>query len=47
MSLLTDGKISKDWLKTEMHKGEFRRMESRFRSWVTENGRFGPRKSVV
>lgn len=42
MSLLTDGKISKDWLKTEMHKGEFRRMESRFRSWVTENGRFGP-----
>ncbi|MCK5639834.1 MAG: glutathione S-transferase family protein [Gammaproteobacteria bacterium] len=42
MSLLTAGKISHDWLKTEIRKGEFRRMESRFRSWITENGRMGP-----
>jgi putative glutathione S-transferase len=42
MSLLRDGQLAEDWLASETEAGEFVRMESQFRNWVTESGAAGP-----
>ena len=42
MSLLLNGKMQDDWLDTETEQGEFVRMESQFRHWVTVDGQAGP-----
>jgi len=35
MGMLIKGELVNDWLDKEMSAGEFRRMESTFRHWVT------------
>jgi putative glutathione S-transferase len=42
MSLVKNGKLEGDWLETEQKDGEFVRMDSVFRSWVTPDGAPGP-----
>jgi putative glutathione S-transferase len=42
MSLLIDGKLRDGWLESETREGEFVRMDSQFRHWVTVDGRPGP-----
>ena len=42
MSLMQNGKMRDDWLEAETKAGEFERMESRFRHWVTKDGSAGP-----
>ena len=42
MGMLIKGKLVDDWLAKEIDEGEFKRMESTFRSWVTPDGRAGP-----
>ncbi|HED34883.1 MAG TPA: glutathione S-transferase family protein [Gammaproteobacteria bacterium] len=42
MGMLIKGELVNDWLDKEMSAGEFRRMESTFRHWVTADGRAGP-----
>ena len=42
MSLLIKGRLEEDWLEAETDEGEFRRMDSRFRHWVTADGSAGP-----
>ncbi len=41
MGMLINGKPVNNWLDKEMDKGEFKRMESTFRHWVTEDGSTG------
>lgn len=38
MSLMQHGKLSPDWLEAETRDGEFIRMDSQFRNWVTADG---------
>lgn len=42
MSLMKDGKLLDDWLDAETKDGEFERMESTFRNWITPDGAAGP-----
>lgn len=42
MSLVKNGKLEGDWLKEETRDGEFVRMDSVFRNWVTADGSPGP-----
>jgi putative glutathione S-transferase len=42
MSILKNGELQADWLAAEQEQGEFVRMESQFRHWVTSDGRAGP-----
>ena len=42
MSLMQNGKLRDDWLEAETKAGEFERMESQFRNWVTVDGSAGP-----
>ena len=35
MGMLFKGKLINNWLEKEIDKGEFKRMESTFRHWVT------------
>ena len=41
MGMLIKGKLVDDWLAKEIDEGEFKRMESTFRSWVTADGSAG------
>ncbi len=42
MSLLKSGKPADDWLGSETEAGEFVRLDSQFRNWVTVDGSAGP-----
>jgi putative glutathione S-transferase len=42
MGLLQQGKWVDKWYDTKTSDGEFRRQDSRFRSWLTTNGEAGP-----
>ncbi len=42
MGMLLKGKLVDDWLQEEIDEGEFKRMESTFRNWVTADGSAGP-----
>jgi putative glutathione S-transferase len=42
MSLLIKGELKEDWLEKETVDGEFVRMDSQFRNWVTADGSPGP-----
>lgn len=42
MSLLIEGNLSPDWLKSEQKAGEFVRLDSQFRHWITPDGAPGP-----
>ena len=42
MGLLQNGQWVDQWYETQSNGGEFRRQESRFRSWVTADGAAGP-----
>lgn len=42
MGMLIKGKLVKNWLEKEIEEGEFKRMESTFRHWVTADGEAGP-----
>jgi putative glutathione S-transferase len=42
MGLLQQGKWVDKWYDTKNNDGEFRRQDSRFRSWLTANGEAGP-----
>jgi len=42
MGMLIKGKLVENWLDREIEEGEFKRMESTFRHWVTADGTAGP-----
>lgn len=42
MSMLINGRLQSDWMTHETEGGEFVRMDSQFRNWVTPDGRPGP-----
>lgn len=42
MSLMINGQLRPDWLKAETEDGNFVRMESQFRHWITPDGSAGP-----
>lgn len=42
MSLMQNGKLRNDWLDAETQDGEFVRMDSQFRHWVSVDGSAGP-----
>ena len=42
MSLMRNGKLQDDWLDSETENGEFVRMDSQFRHWITIDGSAGP-----
>ena len=42
MGMLFKGKLIDNWLERENDEGEFKRMASTFRHWVTADGRAGP-----
>jgi putative glutathione S-transferase len=42
MGMLVKGKLVDNWLDKEIEEGEFNRMESTFRNWVTFDGSAGP-----
>ena len=42
MSLLINGSLQSDWMAHETEDGEFVRLDSQFRNWVTPDGRPGP-----
>jgi len=42
MGMLIDGELADGWLDKEQDEGEFDRMESTFRHWVTADGSAGP-----
>lgn len=42
MGMLIKGELVDSWLDKEIDKGEFKRMESSFRNWVTADGKAGP-----
>lgn len=41
MGMLINGELADSWLDKELDEGEFKRMESSFRSWVTPDGSAG------
>jgi len=41
MGMLVKGKLVDNWLDAELEEGEFKRMESSFRNWVTPDGSAG------
>ncbi len=42
MGMLINGELANSWLDKEIEEGEFKRMESSFRHWVTPDGSAGP-----
>lgn len=42
MGMLINGQLATSWLDKEIDEGEFKRMESTFRNWVTVDGSAGP-----
>ncbi len=42
MGMLIKGKLVDNWLDEEIEQGDFKRMESTFRHWVTTDGSAGP-----
>jgi len=42
MGMLIKGELVDNWLEKEIDGGEFKRMESSFRSWVTVDGSAAP-----
>ena len=42
MGMLINGELANSWLDKEIEEGEFKRMESFFRHWVTADGKAGP-----
>lgn len=42
MGMLINGELADSWLDKELDEGEFKRMESSFRHWVTIDGSAGP-----
>ncbi|MBD3609641.1 MAG: glutathione S-transferase family protein [Gammaproteobacteria bacterium] len=42
MSLMVKGEMREDWLESEHDNGEFKRLDSVFRHWVTPDGAAGP-----
>lgn len=42
MGMLMNGELVDSWLDKEIDNGEFKRMESSFRNWVTVDGKAGP-----
>ncbi|MDH5423450.1 MAG: glutathione S-transferase family protein [Gammaproteobacteria bacterium] len=42
MGMLINGELADSWLDKEISEGEFKRMESTFRHWVTADGSAGP-----
>ncbi|MFK5984899.1 MAG: glutathione S-transferase family protein [Pseudomonadota bacterium] len=42
MGMLHKGKLLDNWLEQELDEGEFKRMQSTFRHWVTADGNAGP-----
>ncbi|VAW62144.1 Glutathione S-transferase, omega [hydrothermal vent metagenome] len=42
MGMLINGELVDDWLDKEMSAGEFKRMASTYRHWITPDGRGGP-----
>lgn len=42
MGMLINGELANSWLDKEIDEGEFKRMESTFRHWVTADGSAGP-----
>lgn len=42
MGLIQNGKWVDQWYDTKASDGEFRRQDSRFRNWLTDNGEAGP-----
>ena len=42
MGMLINGELANSWLDKEIEEGEFKRMESIFRHWVTPDGSAGP-----
>jgi len=42
MGMLIKGELADNWLEKEIDEGEFKRMESTFRHWVTVDGSAGP-----
>lgn len=42
MGMLINGELANSWLDKEIEQGEFKRMESSFRHWVTVDGSAGP-----
>ncbi len=42
MGMLIKGELVDNWLEKEIDEGEFKRMESSFRNWITHDGAAGP-----
>jgi len=42
MGMLINGELANSWLDKEIEEGEFKRMESFFRNWITADGKAGP-----
>lgn len=42
MGMLIKGELVDNWLEKEIDEGEFKRMESTFRNWITPDGNAGP-----
>ena len=42
MAMMIKGQLQQDWLEKEIEDGDFKRMESTFRSWITPDGSAGP-----
>ena len=42
MGMLIRGQLTEDWLGEEISDGDFKRMESTFRNWITPDGSAGP-----
>jgi len=42
MGMLINGELAENWLEKEIDEGEFKRMESSFRNWITPDGSAGP-----
>lgn len=40
--MLVDGKLESNWLDKEIENGDFKRMKSTFRHWITADGSAGP-----
>jgi len=42
MAMMIRGELQQDWLEKEIEDGDFKRMESTFRNWITADGSAGP-----
>lgn len=42
MAMMIKGQLQQDWLEKEIEDGDFKRMESTFRNWITPDGSAGP-----